>query len=209
LVPWPESKVSTKQMIKHNFFVSKNREYHQVFHASHKTDEPNPLVSLFDSDGLAGEDLAEIDFLPIEADSSAGGDGGGPVMEGIFDVRQAAIRPWRRTVPLRRTLHVEGLVRPLVVVQRSLRTPTGPFFARFFIGIILGLVAEFAFMGQSTRVVLSSSAARWKSRKQIGGLKCRHGCSTGRHALTPGFWQLNRMSASRHLRRSLLCSVWR
>ena len=35
------------------------------------------------------------------------------------------------------------------VVQRGLRTPTGPFFARFFIGIILGLVAEFAFMGQS------------------------------------------------------------
>ena len=84
MVPWPESKVSTKQMIKHNFFVSKNREYHQVFHASHKTDEPNPLVSLFDSDGLAGEDLAEIDFLPIEADSSAGGDGASPVMEGIL-----------------------------------------------------------------------------------------------------------------------------
>jgi len=73
---------------------------------------------LFNPDGLAGEDLAEIDlFLPIfKADSSAGGDGGGPVMEGIFDVRQAAIGPWRRTVPLRRTLHVEGLVRPLVVV---------------------------------------------------------------------------------------------
>ena len=82
------------------------------------------------------------------------------------------------------------------IVQRGLRTPTGPFFARFFIGIILGLVAEFAFMVPSTRMVLSSSAARWKSRKQIGGLKCRPGCSTGRHALTPGFWQLNRMSAS-------------
>jgi len=46
------------------------------------------------------------------------------------------------------------------VVQRGLRTPTGPFFARFFIGIILGLVAEFAFMGQSTKLVMSSSAAR-------------------------------------------------
>jgi hypothetical protein len=53
-----------------------------------------------------------------------------------------------------------------------LRTPTGPFFARFFIGIILDLVAEFAFMVPSTRMVLSSSAARWKSRKQIRGLKC-------------------------------------
>src|SRR5215471_14407650 len=69
------------------------------------------------------------------------------------------------------------------VVQRGLRTPTGPFVARFFIGIILGLVAEFAFMVPSTRMVLSSSAARWKSPKKIGGLKCRPGCSTGRHAL--------------------------
>src|ERR1700751_3472762 len=33
------------------------------------------------------------------------------------------------------------------IVQRGLRTPTGPFFATFFIGIILGLVAEFAFHG--------------------------------------------------------------
>jgi hypothetical protein len=47
---------------------------------------------------------------------------------------------------------------------------------RFFIGIILGLVAEFAFMALSTRMVLSSSAALWKSRKQIGRLKCRPVC---------------------------------
>ncbi|MBR2121192.1 MAG: hypothetical protein IJ935_21625, partial [Afipia sp.] len=47
------------------------------------------------------------------------------------------------------------------IVQRGLRTPTGPFFARFFIGIILGLVAEFAFMGPSTRLVMSFFAARW------------------------------------------------
>ena len=72
------------------------------------------------------------------------------------------------------------------IVQRGLRTPTGSFFARFFIGIILGLVAEFAFMGQSTKLVMSSSAARWKGRKQIGDLKSRPGCSTGRHTLTPG-----------------------
>ncbi|MBT1517532.1 hypothetical protein KIP88_45475, partial [Bradyrhizobium sp. SRL28] len=95
------------------------------------------------------------------------------------------------------------------VIQRGLRTPTGPFFARFFIGIILGLVAEFAFMGQSTKLVMSSSAARWKGRKQIGGLKSRHGCSTARHTLTPGFWQLNRLSALTPLRRSLHFSIWR
>jgi hypothetical protein len=73
------------------------------------------------------------------------------------------------------------------VVQQRLRTPTGLFFVRFFISIILGLVAEFAFMGRSTRLVMSFFAARWMGRMQIGGLKYRHGCSTGRHALTPSF----------------------
>jgi hypothetical protein len=51
-------------------------------------------------------------------------------------------------------------MRAAMIVQRGLRTPTGAFFARFFIGIILGLVAEFAFMGQSTKLGMSSSAAR-------------------------------------------------
>jgi hypothetical protein len=49
---------------------------------------------LFDSDGLAGEDLAEIDFLAIEADAAAGGHGGGLVVEGIVEVWQSAIGPW-------------------------------------------------------------------------------------------------------------------
>jgi hypothetical protein len=73
---------------------------------------------------------------------------------------------------------------PSSVVQQRLRTPTGPFFARFFIGIILGSVAEFAFMGPSTRLVMSFFAARWMGRKQIVGWKFQHGCSTGRHAPT-------------------------
>ena len=59
---------------------------------------------------------------------------------------------------------VKALVRSVTVVQQGLRTPTGPFFARFFIGIILGLVAEFAFMGPSTRLVMSFFAARWMGR---------------------------------------------
>jgi hypothetical protein len=96
---------------------------------------------------------------------------------------------------------------PDFVVQRGLSTPTVQFFARLFIGIIPGLVTEFAFMVPSTRMVLSSSAARLMGRKQIGGLKSQPGCSTGRHTLSPRLWQLNRMSASRHLRRSLRCSV--
>jgi hypothetical protein len=82
---------------------------------------------------------------------------------------------------------VKALVRAAAIVQQGLRTPTGPFFARFFIGIIPGLVAEFAFMGPSTRPVISFFAARSTGRKQIVGLKYRHGCSTGRYALTPSF----------------------
>jgi hypothetical protein len=95
------------------------------------------------------------------------------------------------------------------IVQRGLRTPTGPFFARFFIGIILGLVAEFAFMGQSTRLAVLFFAARWMDRKQIGGLRCQPGCSTGRHVRTPSFWQLSGLLASTHLRRSPRFSIWR
>jgi hypothetical protein len=55
---------------------------------THKADEPDPIVGLFDSDGLPGEDLAEIDFLPIEADAAADCDGGTPVM--VIDLRIAA-----------------------------------------------------------------------------------------------------------------------
>jgi hypothetical protein len=81
------------------------------------------------------------------------------------------------------------------IVQQGLRTPTGPFFARFFIDIILGLVAEFAFMGRLTRLMMPFSAARWMDRKQIVGWRFQPGCSTGRHALRLSFWQLGHLSA--------------
>jgi hypothetical protein len=58
---------------------------------THKADEPNPVVGLFDSDGLPREHLAEIDLLPIEADAAAGCEGGSPVMEWVIDVRKARI----------------------------------------------------------------------------------------------------------------------
>jgi hypothetical protein len=80
---------------------------------------------------------------------------------------------------------LQRAMRSNAVVQQRLRTPTGPFFARFFIGIILGLVAEFAFMRPSTRLIMSSFAARWMSREQNVGWKFQHGCSTGQPALTP------------------------
>jgi len=83
-----------------------------------------------------------------------------------------------------RRILLQGEMRARAFVQQRLRTPTGPFFARFFIGIILGLVAEFAFMRPSRRLTMSSFAARWMGRKQNVGGKFQHGCSTGRHALT-------------------------
>jgi hypothetical protein len=43
-------------------------------------------------------------------------------------------------------IFVQRQVRSRLVVQQGLRTHTGPFFARFFIGIIPGLVAAFAFI---------------------------------------------------------------
>jgi hypothetical protein len=52
-------------------------------------------------------------------------------------------------------------------------------------GIMLGLVAEFAFMRPSTKLIMSSFAARWVGRQQNVGWKFQHGCSTGRPALTP------------------------
>jgi hypothetical protein len=45
-------------------------------------------------DGLAGEDLAEIDVPPVEADAAAGRHGDSLVVEGIVEVRQAPIRSW-------------------------------------------------------------------------------------------------------------------
>ncbi|WP_210191565.1 hypothetical protein, partial [Bradyrhizobium guangdongense] len=95
------------------------------------------------------------------------------------------------------------------VVQQDSRTPTKPFFARFFIDFIPGLVAEFAFMERSGRLMMSLSAALWMDRKRIDGWRFQHGCSIGQHALTPSFWQLSRLSASMHLRRSLRFSIWR
>ena len=76
-------------------------------------------------------------------------------------------------------------MRSAAIVQQRFRTPTGPFFARFFIGIIVGSVAKFAFMGPSTRLVMSFFAARWMGGKQIVGLKYLRGCSTGRDNLIP------------------------
>jgi hypothetical protein len=55
---------------------------------------------------------------------------------------------------------VEARVRSVGVVQRGLRTPTGPFFANSCIDITPGPAAVFACMKRSRRPMVSSSAAR-------------------------------------------------
>lgn len=52
------------------------------------------VFDLFDSDGLPGEDQAEIDLLSLVADAAACCDGHGLVVERIVELRQAVI-PWR------------------------------------------------------------------------------------------------------------------
>jgi hypothetical protein len=47
----------------------------------HKADQPELVAHLFDADALTGEDNAEIDLLPIEANAAACGHGGGSVMQ--------------------------------------------------------------------------------------------------------------------------------
>jgi hypothetical protein len=70
---------------------------------------------LFDADVLAGEHPAQVDFAPPDADSAALRDGDGAVVEGVFDLAQAGIGPRRRAVELSRVLHVQRLMRPIMV----------------------------------------------------------------------------------------------
>ncbi len=82
----------------------------------HEADEPYSLVSLLDADALTGEDGAEIDLALFVANSAAGRDGYGLVMEGIVEVGQASIGAVRRAVEFGWAAHAEGLVGSLGVV---------------------------------------------------------------------------------------------
>jgi len=73
----------------------------------HEGGEPNALVDLFDAEFLTGEDLAKVDFPPIEADSPArracrrvlrpGAIGGRPSPEGFWGSTLLAGEPFERT----------------------------------------------------------------------------------------------------------------
>src|SRR5262249_29445176 len=81
----------------------------------HKAHQPNVVVDFSDADGLIGEDRTEVDFLAAQTDSTTTRDHDGFVVEWIVDVRQPLVGTCGRLIDLRRALHVQGLVRPLVV----------------------------------------------------------------------------------------------
>ena len=72
---------------------------------------------------------------------------------------------------------VKARVRAAAIAQRGLRTPTGPFFARFSIRIIRGRADKCACTRRSTSLMTFFSVARWKVRKRIDGWRSQPGCS--------------------------------
>ena len=57
----------------------------------HEGNEPNFFAHLFNSHLLTGEDGAEIDFLPIEADAPACCHGDSLIVERIIELRQSGV----------------------------------------------------------------------------------------------------------------------
>src|SRR5262249_46453150 len=84
-------------------------------------DEPDALADLRDADVLAGEDVTEVDLAAVEADPAAVRHREGGVGKRVAHLFEAAITPRRSRVALGRELHVERLVRALVVVARAER----------------------------------------------------------------------------------------
>ena len=76
-------------------------------------------MNLSAADGLFGKDLAEIDFLVSQTNTTAAGDHDGFVLEGVVDVGQPGVGTGRRLVDLGRTLHVESFVGTLMVEDRN------------------------------------------------------------------------------------------
>jgi hypothetical protein len=81
----------------------------------HKADQPDVVVYFLDADRLAGKDLAEVNLFVAETDAATASDHDGFVVKGIVDVRQSLIGASRGLIDLGGALHVQGLVRTLVV----------------------------------------------------------------------------------------------
>jgi hypothetical protein len=85
----------------------------------HKADQPNTVVDLFDAHGLTRERSAEIDFLFENADPSAIGNQSCPIVERIGEFSDASIWPRGRLIDFDGALHIESLMRALVLTERE------------------------------------------------------------------------------------------
>ena len=72
-------------------------------------------MNFFNADGLAGEDLAEVDFLGAQTDSAATGNHDSLVVEGVVDVGQSLIEASGGLIDFGRILHAEGFVRTVMI----------------------------------------------------------------------------------------------
>src|SRR6266566_5660373 len=83
------------------------------------------------------------------------------IIGAIFDGRQTLGKgAATRSVAIARGRQAESLVRPYVIVQQGLRTPTGPFSENCFIIGIRGSGCGWRSTRRPTRPMVSSSAAR-------------------------------------------------
>jgi hypothetical protein len=72
---WPEGVLQGLQ----GFFLQTNIAVIVI----HKTNQPDAVVDFLDTEGRTGEGNAEVDFLVIEAETSAAGDHDGVVVEWV------------------------------------------------------------------------------------------------------------------------------
>ena len=122
---------------------------------------PTAVCILYQADRLADQCLADVDGGAPPPDLAVVTDPTDRLRAGIFRLAQDAIPASRRErVVVSRRIVAEGFVRTLFIVQRGLRTPTGPFSKNYFIIGIRGSGCGWRFTGRSTRAMGSSSAAR-------------------------------------------------
>src|SRR5262249_43075715 len=81
----------------------------------HKAHQPNVVVDFSDADSLTNENRTEVDFLAAQTDSTTTHDHNSFIMKWIVDVRQPLISTCGRLIDLHRALHIQDLVRPLVI----------------------------------------------------------------------------------------------
>src|SRR5262249_9094229 len=81
----------------------------------HKAHQPNIVVDFSDADGLTSEDRTEVDFLTAKTDSTTTRDHDGFIVKWIVDIRQPLVGTCGRLIDLRQALHVQSLMRPLII----------------------------------------------------------------------------------------------